>query len=126
MDDLNRLNSDMHEPAPTTTDVKLESIAKDVFEHTRNLLVCATLMALGFVARSRSGDVLGGSLIEPAIGWGVIAVAAALALLNLRIGVNRLKRWKHWRLWSAVLLAAYILIAVRILEIMALVRLQGK
>jgi hypothetical protein len=116
----------MNEPAPTNTDVKIEAIAKDVFELVRNLLACATLMALGLLARSRSEDLLGGSLFKGVIGWGVIALAAALALLNLWIGVIRLRRWKLWRLWSVVLLAAYVLIAVRVLELMALIRLEGK
>jgi hypothetical protein len=126
MDDLTRLNSNVHEPVPTNADVKIEAIAKDVFELVRNLLACATLMALGLVARSRSEDLLGGSLLRGVIGWGVIALAAALALLNLRIEVIRLRRWKLWRLWSVVLLVAYVLIALRVLELMALVRLEGK
>lgn len=115
----------MREPAATNADVRIEAIAKDVFEHARNLLVCATLMALGTVARSRSGELLGSSLIEGVIGWGVIALAVALAMLNLRIGIIRLRPWKRWRLWSVVLLALYAFIAVRIVEIMALLRLEA-
>jgi hypothetical protein len=116
----------MHEPTATKADARLQAIAKDVFEHARNLLMCATLLALGLVARTRSGDLLGASLLKEAIGWGVITVAAALALLNLWIGVLRLRQWKHWQLWSVVLLATYAAIALRLVEILALVRLQGK
>ena len=116
----------MHEPAATSAGVKIEAIAKGIFEHARNLLMCATLLALGLVARTRSDDLLGGSLLKGVTGWGVIAVATALALLNLVMGVIRLRQWKHWKLWSAALLAAYAVIALRVVEIMALVRLPGK
>jgi hypothetical protein len=116
----------MNDPLPTTPDTRLQAIGKDILEHFRNLLMCATLLALGLLARRRSGDLLGGALIQGFIGWGVITVAAALALLNLWSGVNRLKQWKQWKLWSVVLLAAYLVIAMRVLEVMALVKLEGK
>jgi hypothetical protein len=88
--------------------------------------MCATLLALGLVARSRSSDLLGAALFEGLIGWGVIALAAFLAMLNLWIGVNRLKQWKHWKMFSVVLFAAYVMIAHRVLEIVALIHLDGK
>jgi len=116
----------MHDTLAATRNARVQAIARDILEHFRNLLVCATLLALGLVARSRSGDLHGSSLIQGVIGWGVIAVAATLTLLNLWLGVNRLRQWKHWKLWSGLLLAAYVLIAVRVLEVMALVHLEGK
>lgn len=116
----------MHEPSATTRAAGIQVIARDILEHFRNLLLCATLLALGLVAHSRSGDLFGGLLVQTGIGWGVIAVAAALALLNLWLGVNRLKQWKRWKLWSGLLLAAYALIAARVLEVMALVHLEWK
>src|SRR6266516_3940852 len=116
----------MNDPSPATRDTRTETVVRDILEHFRNLLMVATLLALGLVARNRSGDLLGSSLIKGTIGWGVIAVATALALLNLWIGVNRLKQWKHWKLWSALLLAAYVLIASRVMEVMALLQLERK
>ena len=116
----------MNVSLPTERDTRAHAVARDVFEHARNLVMCATLLALGLVARNRSGDLLGASLIEGAIGWGVITVAAALALLNLWMGVSRLKHWKHWKLWSALLLTAYLVITTRVMEVMALVQLSRK
>ena len=116
----------MHDTLAAARNAEIQAIAKDILEHFRNLLVCATLLALGLVARSRSGELLGSALIEGVIGWGVIAVAVALTLLNLWMGVNRLRQRKRWKLWSGLLLAAYVLIAVRVLEVMALVHLEGK
>jgi len=114
----------MNDPFPVEGDAGVQAIARDTLMHFRNLLMCATLLALGLVARSRSEELLGRSLIKGAIGWGVIAVAAALALLNLWSGVNRLKQWRQWKFWSVLLLAAYVLIVARVLEVMALVHLE--
>ena len=116
----------MQDTSTTTRDSGAQTIARDILEHFRNLLLCATLLALGLVARSRSGDLLGGSLVKAGVGWGVIAVATALAVLNLWVGVNRLKQWRRWKLWGGLLVAAYVLIAVRVLEVMALVHLEEK
>ena len=116
----------MNDPSSITRDARIQAVARDILEHFRNLLLCATLLALGLVAHNRSDELLGGSLIKAGVGWGVITVAAALGLLNLWTGVSRLRQWKHWKLWSGLLLAAYVLIAVRVLEIMALVHLEGK
>lgn len=120
------VHEDACQPATRAPEARISGIGKDIFEHVRNLLVCATLMALGLIARQRSEDLLGGSLLKGITGWGVIAVAAALALLNLQIGVDRLRSWKHWKLWSAVLLAGYVVIALRVLEVMTLLRVEGK
>lgn len=110
----------------TPRDHRIQSIARDVFEHARNLVLCATLLGLGLVARERSADLLGASRFQGVIGWGVIAVAASLALLNLLVGVIRFKDWKHWKLWSVGLLALYGLITTRIMEAMALLHLHGR
>ena len=112
-----------HAEARTSREMRIQAVSKDIFEHARNLLTCATLLALGVVARNRPRDLFGSSLLEGAIGWGVITGAAVLGLLNLWTGTNRLKQWKHWKLWSGVMLAAYVLVAARVLEVMALIRL---
>ena len=104
----------------------IQSIARDVFEHARNLVLCATLLGLGLVARERSADLMGAAIFQGIIGWGVIVVAALLALLNLWVGVIRLKAWKHWKLWSVALLAVYGLIVMRVMEVVALLHLRGK
>ena len=115
----------MNDPSPLTPGTRIQTVSRELFEHVRNLLTCATLLALGLVARDRSGDLLGSSLIKGTIGWGVIALATALALLNLWMGLSRLKQWKHWKLCSVVLLTAYVFIATRVMEVTALVQLKG-
>jgi hypothetical protein len=99
-----------------------QSIGREILEHFRNLLFSATLLGLGLVARRRSADLFGAPMFEAVIGCGIIAVAAVLALINLWLGVSRLKQWKHWRLWSVLLLAVYAAIALRIVEVMAMVQ----
>jgi hypothetical protein len=121
-----RIGSNSNNMPTTQSDTQVQTIARDVFEHARNLVLCATLLGLGLAARERSADLLGASVFQGIIGWGVLAVAAALALLNLWVGVSRLKHWKHWKLWSLVLLAVYGIIAVRVMEVMALLQQQGK
>ena len=116
----------MNDPAPTSRDARFQAICRDILEHFRNLLFIAMLLALGLVARRRSADLVGAPLLEDVIGWGVIAVAVVLALVNLWLGASKLKQWRHWRLWSSVLLVTYVLIALRVMEVMALVQLGRK
>lgn len=111
---------------PAELAARMDAIAHDAFEQVRNILTCATLLALGMVARNRSADLLGSTLIKGFIGWGIITLAATLALMNLWMGVRRLKRWKRWKLWSALLFLAYVTIAERVLEVMAMIHLQAK
>ena len=114
----------MSNPVPASCDTRIQAVGKDILEHFRNLLMCATLLALGLVARNKSRDLVGSSLIDGVIGWGVIAVAAALALLNMWTGVNRLKQWNHWKFWSVMFLVAYVAIGARVMEVIALVHLE--
>ena len=116
----------MSDPKPAMDEARIQAAAKVILEHFRNLLMCATLLALGLVARSRPAEVLGGSLIKGFTGWGVITLAAGLAIINLWAGVDRLRHWKHWRLWCGFLLGAYALLAARVIEVMALIHLEGK
>ena len=116
----------MNDPLSTGREARQLAVARLIFEHARNLVLCATLLALGLAARRRSGDLLGGAFCQAAVGWGVVAAAAALALLNFWTGVTQLKQWQHWKLWSGLLLAAYLAVTARVMEVMTVLKLDGR
>lgn len=86
---------------------------KAVFDHVRNVLMCALLIAAGvFESQQRVGlisDVTAGEFV----GWGLVSIGIVLALFNLLAGLSQLSKLPYHRLWMALVLVAYVLASVR-------------
>lgn len=96
--------------------------AKAVFDHIRNLLMCALLIAAGnFEGQQRIGLIsdLNGS---PFVGWGLIAIGVALGLVNLLTGLSQLSRLAYHRLWMTLLLGAYVATSIRAMVVLTAFR----
>lgn len=96
--------------------------AKAVFDHIRNLLMCALLIAAGFFEGQQRIGWLSDLNTSPFVGWGLIAIGVALAVVNLLAGLSQLSRLAYHRLWMALLLGAYVVTSIRAIVVLTAFR----
>lgn len=94
-----------------------EGLTKTIFDHVRNFLMCAFLLALGTTEfRDHPSQ-----LVAPAgghyAGIAVILISCFLFVLNLYDGIRKLSRFKWHRLLTSALIATYVIVALRLVEI---------
>ena len=94
-----------------------QGLTKDIFDHVRNYLMCAFLIATGSYAMKYGSGGLLGVVTNEYTGIGIIALGFILALLNLYDGILRLSKFKHHLFLDIVLILLYIFISERIIEI---------
>ncbi len=94
-----------------------DGLTKTIFDHVRNFLMCAFLLALGTTEfRDHPSQILtpaGGQYT----GIAVIAISCCLFALNLYDGIRRLARFPWHRLLIVALIAAYAIVSIRLVEI---------
>ncbi|MGE7956291.1 hypothetical protein ACQKQA_06770 [Pseudomonas sp. NPDC089530] len=88
-----------------------------VFDNVKNLLVCALLFAAGTNALHGDHQLFMGLLGSSLTGWGLIAVSALLMLLNVCDGLHRLAKLRYHRVLQIGLFLVYLILAVRVVEI---------
>ncbi|AMS14395.1 MULTISPECIES: hypothetical protein [Pseudomonas] len=88
-----------------------------VFDNVKNLLVCALLFAAGTNALHSDHHLFLGLFGSSLTGWGLIGVSALLMLLNVSDGLRRLARLPYHRLLQVALFLVYLVLAVRVVEI---------
>lgn len=94
-----------------------KDLSAKVFDNVKNLLVCALLFAAGTSALRGEHPVLLGLLGTQVAGWSLIAVSAVLLFLNISDGLHRVARQRYHVVILAVLWVFYLVVAVRIVEI---------
>jgi hypothetical protein len=95
-------------------------VVKAIFDHVRNLVVCAFLFAAGSYAGIRPLINPGPWSLYP--GWGMILIAVVLMLLNFGEGIRRLSRLPHPRALIIVVSLLYLIVSARVVEIMVTFR----
>ncbi|AVO57123.1 hypothetical protein [Pseudomonas chlororaphis] len=88
-----------------------------VFDNFKNLLVCALLFAAGTNALHSEQYVFMGLFGSSLTGWGLITVSALLMLLNVSDGLRRLAKLPYHRVLQVALFLLYLVLAVRVVEI---------
>lgn len=87
-----------------------------IFDNFKNLVLCALLFAAGTDALRTDHrfflSVTAGHFAE----WGLIAVSAALMLLNISDGIRRLAKLRYHLVFQALIVLVYVLIAARVVE----------
>ena len=95
----------------------LESgLSKDVFDHIRNFLICAFVLAIGTSeVREHSSTFIG---VTPSYYHGVIAIVLSviLILLNLYDCIRKLSKAKHHLTLIILLIGVYLFISFRVIE----------
>lgn len=92
-------------------------LTKEVFDNLRNFLMCSLLFAAGSEALHDPGQLFFGLFAWSLAGWGLIALAAALTLLNIWDGLHKLAQLKHHLLLQLLLCLVYVVLALRVVEI---------
>jgi hypothetical protein len=91
-------------------------LAKAVFDHARNFLVCAFILAIGIQEMKPGTDAIMSFISYKYSGVGVVALAGCLIVLNLLDGIRRISRVKHHSLLIAGLIVLYIFVSLRVVE----------
>jgi hypothetical protein len=94
-----------------------KDLSAKVFDNVKNLLVCALLFAAGTSALRGEHPVLLGLLGTQVAGWSLIAISAVLMFLNISDGLHRVARQRYHVVILVVLWAFYLVVAMRIVEI---------
>ncbi len=92
-------------------------LSAKIFDNIKNLLVCALLFAAGSNALQGDHQIFMGLWGSTLAGWGLIVLSAILLLLNISDGLNRLARLRHHAALQIFLFLLYLVLAVRVVEI---------
>ena len=89
---------------------------KQVFDHVRNYLICAFMLAVG-TTELRQAESQFFDLIPPgSAGMGVIFFAFVLICLNLYDGIRRIWKYKYHISLTIGLVLIYLFMSVRVIE----------
>lgn len=88
-----------------------------VFDNVKNLLVCTLLFAAGSSALAGEHPVFLGLLGTKVAGWSLIVISGLLMLLNISDGLHRVARLRYHVVTQLVLGIVYLIVALRIVEI---------
>lgn len=93
-----------------------EDMVKQLFDHVRNYMICALLLAIGTTEfREQASNVT--SVVESQYsGVAIIGIALLLMLVNLYDGVRRLAKTKYHATLIAVLIVLYVFLSIRVVE----------
>lgn len=95
--------------------------SRQIFDHARNLVVATFVLAAGLEAIEHDPRYIGPLYFRSA-GYVVVAIGAALVLLNLTDGMHRLSKARLPRLWHAVLVGFYVVLFWRVTHLILLFR----
>lgn len=88
-----------------------------VFDSFKNMVLCALLFAAGTNAIQTDHRVFFSPIATNVAGWGIIAVSAALMILNISDGVRRLGKLRYHLVLQILIVLFYVVISVRVIEI---------
>jgi hypothetical protein len=94
-----------------------EGRINDIFMHVRNYVVCSLILAAGFHTIKNPRNLFFGTKADEVAGVVTIVFGFLLILLNLYDGIYKLSKYKYSLLLNILLVAIYLLVTLRIFEI---------
>jgi len=91
--------------------------SKHVFDHIRNYLMCAFLLAVGANELNQHTSFLFGLISSQYSGFGIIGISCILITINLYDGISRISKYKYNVIMTVLLLALYVLFSIRVIEL---------
>ena len=88
-----------------------------IFDSFKNMVLCALLFAAGTNAVQTDHRVFLSLTVLNLAGWGIIAVSAALMILNISDGIRRLGKLRYHLVLQIVIIVIYLVISERVVEI---------
>jgi len=93
-----------------------DGLTKAIFDHIRNFLICAFLLAVGANELREQSSVLLGFFPSKYSGTGVVGISCMLIILNLYDGIRRLSKSEYHLILIISLVTLYLFISVRVIE----------
>ncbi|KPX19029.1 hypothetical protein ALQ28_03774 [Pseudomonas syringae pv. delphinii] len=87
-----------------------------VFDNFKNLVLCALLFAAGTDAVLGNHHLFLSVFASDVVGYGLIALSAALMFLNICDGVRRLAKLRHHVVLQVVIVLLYLVVSERVVE----------
>ena len=91
-------------------------LIKQVFDHIRNYLICAFILAIGTTELRQQESEFFDLIPAKYAGWGVIGLAAMLISLNLYDGIRRISKSRYHIVFTIALILLYLFLSVRVIE----------
>ncbi len=92
-------------------------LSKEIFDHVRNYLICALILAIGANEFNQHESSTYGFISSEFSGVGVIALALILMFINFYDGIRRISSVKFHNLFIIILALMYLFVSLRIVEI---------
>ena len=90
--------------------------SKAIFDHLRNFLMCAFLLAIGTNEFKEHSSILADFVPQQYPGLGVIIVAFTLIMLNLYDGIRKISKSRRHLFIIFFLALFYVFFSVRVIE----------
>lgn len=90
-------------------------LAKDIFDHIRNLLICTFILAIGTNQLQEKNEIIFSVSQGKYVGLGVIAISIILILINSWDGVRVINNAKFNLFITLLLIFLYLFIVVKVL-----------
>ena len=89
---------------------------KQVFDHVRNYMIGAFILAIGTTEFNQADSLFFGLIPGKFSGLGVIGLAVILICINLYDGIRRISRSKYHVSFTVALVLLYLVLSVRVVE----------
>ena len=94
-----------------------QGLAKAVFDHVRNYLVCAFILVIGVYELKEHASRLHGIVPTQFTGMAIICLACVLIGLNLYDGIRKISSFKYHLVFSICLVLLYIIVSFRLIAV---------
>ena len=94
-----------------------EGLTKTIFDHIRNYLMCALLLAIGTAEFNQHTSQIFSFVPNNYSGTGVIGISCILIFLNLYDGIRKISNSGHHVIFIIGLIFLYMFISVRVVEL---------
>jgi len=91
-------------------------LSKTVFDHFRNFLMCAFILAIGANELKQHTSHFFGLVPSSYSGIGVIVISCLLILLNLYDGIRKISKFKYHIILIICLIIIYLFFSIRVVE----------
>ena len=91
-------------------------VSKLIFDHVRNYMICAFILAIGTTALREQQSQFFGLIPHGYGGLGVIALGVLLILFNLYDGIRRIAKSKYHSVFIVLLVLLYLFMTARVVE----------
>lgn len=93
-----------------------DGLSKEIFDHIRNYLICALILAIGTSEIKGHSSLLFGLIPGNYSGYGVVVFAFILIAFNLYDGIRKLSRTRYHLTFTISLITLYIFMSIRVIE----------